>query len=463
MVVVAVVDSAAGHSGYGGNQGCGHVGGGGHIGGGGGHIGIGGEPYYTSSTDSSSSSSWRRNTASPRSSTTSLTSEDSSHGSATSAVLRDLEAECRHDRNLPLPSARVHRSATTASSTSTSRKLPNPHSTPSSPILINNGGQTALYWDFHPTSVEEPEHEGPGKGVLGWTEDDEEILVYTRGRSGDAGVRRGLLTVNHHHHGSSGSLHSIHSMPSHTSSSMSSLGARYAGLVPGGVRRPLHDKFILHTVPEMRGAEGYYEGGPKQMFVVKLKNRSNQSMLDPDSRYPVFKKRPSEQSRHRPEPIYVANQPYPTPSMNPNLNANNQPYSIHGEREWSTDLSAVCDDNFGTFCLAMTFPSIVYGRNKARVEHLRTFNRPLDASKVPTVSKDGLTHAVLGLICLAWPLQMSNRKSIRNRYDIQGNAWKDLAAVLCCSGCELAQESREIDLEERALLEREAISYHHHM
>jgi Cys-rich protein (TIGR01571 family) len=47
-------------------------------------------------------------------------------------------------------------------------------------------------------------------------------------------------------------------------------------------------------------------------------------------------------------------------------------------------------------------------------------------------------------------IQIPNRAAVRRRYDIEGDCIGDFAAALFCSPCELSQESREIDLEERA-------------
>jgi len=46
-------------------------------------------------------------------------------------------------------------------------------------------------------------------------------------------------------------------------------------------------------------------------------------------------------------------------------------------------------------------------------------------------------------------IQIPNRATVRRRYDIEGDYIGDCAAAFFCSPCELSQESREIDLEER--------------
>lgn len=74
-------------------------------------------------------------------------------------------------------------------------------------------------------------------------------------------------------------------------------------------------------------------------------------MLAGESRYPVLKKRPvnDTDSFALTRPIFISSQPVATPSMNPDLNVKGRPYpySIDGKREWSSDLVTVCDDNLG--------------------------------------------------------------------------------------------------------------------
>ena len=49
------------------------------------------------------------------------------------------------------------------------------------------------------------------------------------------------------------------------------------------------------------------------------------------------------------------------------------------------------------------------------------------------------------------PRQGSNRGIIRGRYKIDGGICGDYCAACWCTPCELTQESREIELEERSL------------
>lgn len=44
---------------------------------------------------------------------------------------------------------------------------------------------------------------------------------------------------------------------------------------------------------------------------------------------------------------------------------------------------------------------------------------------------------------------MGTRASIRARYRIGGNGCNDCLAAACCTPCDLVQESRELDIEEK--------------
>ena len=48
--------------------------------------------------------------------------------------------------------------------------------------------------------------------------------------------------------------------------------------------------------------------------------------------------------------------------------------------------------------------------------------------------------------------QIGQRGETRSRYRIKGSGVNDCLAACCCTPCELTQQSRELDLEERALL-----------
>jgi Cys-rich protein (TIGR01571 family) len=49
--------------------------------------------------------------------------------------------------------------------------------------------------------------------------------------------------------------------------------------------------------------------------------------------------------------------------------------------------------------------------------------------------------------------QIGSRGNIRDRYRIEGGGCGDCMSAWCCTPCELTQESRELELEEKALLQ----------
>ena len=98
-------------------------------------------------------------------------------------------------------------------------------------------------------------------------------------------------------------------------------------------------------------------------------------------------------------------------------------------------------------CKALWCPCIVYGRNKARIEHLYEEER-VHPKRGGTCSVDCVVHACLTFCLFGWAIQVPNRAAVRRRYAIEGDCVGDCAAAFFCSSCELAQESREIDLEE---------------
>jgi Cys-rich protein (TIGR01571 family) len=50
-------------------------------------------------------------------------------------------------------------------------------------------------------------------------------------------------------------------------------------------------------------------------------------------------------------------------------------------------------------------------------------------------------------------VQIANRANIRSRYNIRGDSVDDCLTSWCCRSCSLAQESREIALEENSFEE----------
>ncbi|KIJ22924.1 hypothetical protein M422DRAFT_196528 [Sphaerobolus stellatus SS14] len=133
-----------------------------------------------------------------------------------------------------------------------------------------------------------------------------------------------------------------------------------------------------------------------------------------------------------------------------NRNALGKPFDKDGKREWSHDFFD-CFGDVGTCCLAYFLPCVAYGQNRSRLRHLQDKGTPHPHGG------DSCTGACCGHACLLycgfyWILQMNLRGEVRRRYNIDGGGCGDCMAALCCHPCELTQDSREIELEERSLM-----------
>lgn len=147
-------------------------------------------------------------------------------------------------------------------------------------------------------------------------------------------------------------------------------------------------------------------------------------------------------------------QPPPTPPMHTNggsKNALRKPVDQRGHREWSYDLTD-CVGDCGTCCFALFCPCIVFSKNKTRLEHLKeTGERHPDRGTGFT--RDCFYHFLLCAVCCNCLIQSGVRSKIRSRYRIS-DVGSDCCTGLCCTSCELTQESRELELEEESLIQR---------
>ncbi|PPR07497.1 hypothetical protein CVT26_013466 [Gymnopilus dilepis] len=146
-------------------------------------------------------------------------------------------------------------------------------------------------------------------------------------------------------------------------------------------------------------------------------------------------------------------QPTPNPGMTVgggggNRNVKNLPVGADG-REWSEGLLD-CFGDCGTFLLASFFPCITYSNVKRRYEHLNNRGYPDPEHGGSFCSSDCMVHGLLTFCGCGWVLQMGNRGSIRRRYNIEGGSCGDCCTAMCCTPCELTQESRELALEEES-------------
>ncbi|KAF8977114.1 PLAC8 family-domain-containing protein [Cyathus striatus] len=132
-----------------------------------------------------------------------------------------------------------------------------------------------------------------------------------------------------------------------------------------------------------------------------------------------------------------------------NRNAKSIPMGKDG-REWSHGLCD-CGDDCGTFCLSWFFPCITYSNIKHRYEHLNDKGYPDPEHGGSCCTSDCFFHGCITAFCGAgFIFQMSNRSNIRRRYNIKGGGCGDCCTALCCTPCELTQESLELELEERS-------------
>ncbi|KAJ7282034.1 PLAC8-domain-containing protein [Mycena rebaudengoi] len=152
---------------------------------------------------------------------------------------------------------------------------------------------------------------------------------------------------------------------------------------------------------------------------------------------------------------YVSQKEQPMPTMGMqvgagggNRNAANKPVDSDGTREWSNDLFD-CFAEFGTFCLALWLPCVVHGKNKQRLNHLKTHGSP-DPDGGNCTNGACVAHCCL-TSCTGFGgsiLQAFARNDVRSRYSVAGGGCGDCCASCFCGPCDLVQVSREIELEE---------------
>ncbi|KDR66628.1 hypothetical protein GALMADRAFT_80614 [Galerina marginata CBS 339.88] len=132
-----------------------------------------------------------------------------------------------------------------------------------------------------------------------------------------------------------------------------------------------------------------------------------------------------------------------------NRNSKSLPLDANGEREWSESLSG-CWADAGTYIVACFCPCIIYSNLKHRYEILSTTGHPANDSNPDIVTTDCVVHGVVSWAGFGWFMQMMQRGNIRARYKIKGDTLKDCCSAFWCTPCELTQESREIELEEKS-------------
>ncbi|KAL1679624.1 PLAC8 family-domain-containing protein [Schizophyllum commune] len=135
-----------------------------------------------------------------------------------------------------------------------------------------------------------------------------------------------------------------------------------------------------------------------------------------------------------------------------NRNAKGLPVGPDGQRPWSHGL-CTCTEDCGLFCRACCDPCVIYGRNKQRYEHLHLYGVP-DPQNGKGEKGDDACQRHAWITCFfgsGWLFQIPLRGKLRKRYGIRGSCMGDCCSSSFCQPCALAQESRELALEEESL------------
>ncbi|WZN63026.1 hypothetical protein HKI87_06g45710 [Chloropicon roscoffensis] len=109
--------------------------------------------------------------------------------------------------------------------------------------------------------------------------------------------------------------------------------------------------------------------------------------------------------------------------------------SLREPTEWSTGLWSCCDD-CEVCCIGYFIPSILYGKNKERIEGPGNF--------WPDCCAFALIHYFCS--CAASCLSYSSRMSVRKAYNLKAQPCGDCCVHCFCLTCALCQEARELKL-----------------
>jgi Cys-rich protein (TIGR01571 family) len=102
--------------------------------------------------------------------------------------------------------------------------------------------------------------------------------------------------------------------------------------------------------------------------------------------------------------------------------------------KWSTDICD-CNDDCGGYCFALWCPCVVFGQNS-------------EAALNKNAALDGFGWCMLTPI-FNWLFGGTRRTAIRVKYNIEGDGCEDVCCHFWCTSCVLAQETREINLQEK--------------
>ncbi|KAK2464728.1 hypothetical protein APHAL10511_003304 [Amanita phalloides] len=218
--------------------------------------------------------------------------------------------------------------------------------------------------------------------------------------------------------------------------------------------------------PQSQGPpQGQYQPYPQVQHVQhpNVQQQQQQQQQQPAAQYAYappqmvsYPQQPQQQQPYHPAP-FVQHQPVPVVGMTTtgtsgNRNVRNLPRDARGRREWSFDLCN-CFDDCGTCVLGCWCPCMLYAQLKQRIDYLNAYGTPDPNRGGSGVNLNCMVwcalHVTTGCGCL---LQAINRGNIRNRYMIEGDGFADFCTAGWCPACELTQEHRELDQEERSLM-----------
>ncbi|KAI9509149.1 PLAC8 family-domain-containing protein [Russula earlei] len=129
-----------------------------------------------------------------------------------------------------------------------------------------------------------------------------------------------------------------------------------------------------------------------------------------------------------------------------NRNARDLAIGVDGQRYWSYGLFECFLHCWAVFC-----PCDVHARTKRRFIHIENYGVPLQGEINP-FNEDCCVYYCLYYSAHWNPPQMTfGRGNVRRRYGIRGHPTDDFLASFFCRPCALAQERREVELEENSL------------
>ncbi|KAF2666618.1 PLAC8-domain-containing protein [Microthyrium microscopicum] len=113
--------------------------------------------------------------------------------------------------------------------------------------------------------------------------------------------------------------------------------------------------------------------------------------------------------------------------------------------EWHNSGSDCCSP-FSTCALAWCCPCFVHGRVQHRV------NKDGMLNGYSSCNMNCCAWACLAHFGCQWILQMMSRGEIRRKYNLKGDGCTDCLCACCCTPCDLAQQDKEAEHQEKQRL-----------